>query len=477
MRYHLYNILIIVSVLFVFGSCEAENKEISEPNQVITFTELSTGNPVIDSLYSQAVAVVDLNNDYYPEMYVTNSWKGDHNHFYKNENGFLKKDNSFLFAQDSGFSNGCSFVDIDNNGIIDLCVANFENEPNSIYFGNKSGGYDKKRLQSNESWSYGASFADVDNDGKLELYITNHHQQQNHFYKIEKQQFLKIESSKITNERNSSFNAAWSDLNNDGFQDLIVCNDSVNELYQNLGDFKFKQMHSDLTMDTTQTYGCSIADYNNDGLMDIFIVNFIGKNWLYKNLGEFTFEKIIFPFNGDYNYSEGSCWGDYNNDGYTDLCVTNDGTNLLYKNIEGKKFEKQLIKGFSDSSRNSNGVVWVDYDLDGDLDLFLANGGNQRNQFFKNSGNDNNWIKVKLEGTSSNRSAIGARVTVYSGNLIQHQEVQSQSGGGCGSQKQLLLHFGLGSNIIVDSIQIDWPVSVPTTKYTFICNNIYTLKE
>ena len=83
-----------------------------------------------------------------------------------------------------------------------------------------------------------------------------------------------------------------------------------------------------------------------------------------------------------------------------------------------------------------------------DWTIIIANGGNQRNQIFKSSRNRNNWVKIKLEGTISNKSAIGARIIVYSGNLTQHQEVQAQSGGGCGSQKPYLLHFGLAQNTV-----------------------------
>jgi len=203
-----------------------------------------------------------------------------------------------------------------------------------------------------------------------------------------------------------------------------------------------------------------------------------GKNWIYKNLGDFKFEKLnIPPFDSDYNNSEGSCWGDYDNDGFSDLLITNDGVNSLYKNIDGKSFKKMHFGSLTDSSGNSNGIIWVDIDLDGDLDIVIANGGNQRNQLFENSGNDNNWVKIKLEGTISNRSAIGAKVIVYSGKLTQHQEIQSQSGGGCGSQKQLLLHFGLGQNTLIDSVQVRWPSSPISTELNLGCNSIITIKE
>ena len=271
MKNPLYIIIPLLFALFFYSSCETADTKEYIINQEICFTEITNLHPAIDSFYSQGVAVIDLNQDNYPEIYVTNSWRGNHNHFYQNENGIFIKDTLTIFANDKGLSNGCSFVDIDNDGLMDLCVANFNNELNRVYFGSENGIYQKVFIQpeNKESWSYGVSFADVDNDGNLELYISNHHHQQNKFYQIKGHDFLEINSSIITSTYKSSFNAAWSDLNNDGLQDLIICNDSINELFQNLGDFKFKSVESKFTQKSKPTYGCSIADYNNDGLMDV----------------------------------------------------------------------------------------------------------------------------------------------------------------------------------------------------------------
>jgi len=233
-------------------------------------------------------------------------------------------------------------------------------------------------------------------------------------------------------------------------------------------------------LDSFYSQGVVSIDLNHDFFPELYFSNSwtASPNHFYKNLGDFKFEKLnIPPFDSDYNNSEGSCWGDYDNDGFSDLLITNDGVNSLYKNIDGKSFKKMHFGSLTDSSGNSNGIIWVDIDLDGDLDIVIANGGNQRNQLFENSGNDNNWVKIKLEGTISNRSAIGAKVIVYSGKLTQHQEIQSQSGGGCGSQKQLLLHFGLGQNTLIDSVQVRWPSSPISTELNLGCNSIITIKE
>ena len=482
MKNHFYIFPFVLFVLINFISCQNEKvvqPVDNEPNINITFKEIFEQDPAIDSFYTQSVASVDLNNDNFPELYLTNSWESSPNHFYKNFEGKLKRANHSLNFTNTAFSNGCCFADIDNNGALDLFVANAKGHFNTVFFGEGNFNYNEQIVDSNShSWSYNPSLADIDNDGILEVYISNFEQTQNKLYKFQNNSFHSIESTIITENASSTFFSTWSDLNGDGYQDLIVCNDSVNFIYENEGGNSFRKVLNDFSLDTITTYGCSVADFNNDGLMDIFVANWVDKNWIYKNLGDFNFEKLeIPPFDSDYNNSEGSCWGDYDNDGFVDLLITNDGVNVLYKNIKGESFEKWHFGALTDSIGNSNGVVWTDIDLDGDLDIIIANGGNQRNQIFENSGNDNNWVKIKLEGTTSNRSAIGARVIVYSGDLVQHQEVQSQSGGGCGSQKPLLLHFGIGQKNEIDSVQIKWPSSSMTTQMKINHNSINTFIE
>ena len=457
-------------------SCNSNPSDLPE---FVTFSEVTASAIALDSFYTQGIASVDLNNDFYPELYMTNSWKGFDNHFYSNQKQAYIKDSTLFKLKYKSYSNGCAFADLNNDGFIDLCLANANNKCNTVLFGSKNHGYFEHSIDTNTTnQSYSIAIADVDNDGAVEAYISNFHSQKNMFYRLNENKFIEIDSTEITRDSSSTLFSTWSDLNNDGLQDLIVCNDSVNYIFKNEGNLSFIRINNDFSIDNEITYGCSVSDYNNDGLMDIFTTNWAGKNCLFQNNGNFELEKLdMYHFNHDYHNSEGSCWGDYDNDGYSDLFITNDGVNLLYRNLEGKAFEKKPFPTISDTNRNSNGVVWTDYNLDGGLDLIIANVGNQRNQIFKSSRNRNNWVKIKLEGTISNKSAIGARIIVYAGNLAQHQEVQAQSGGGCGSQKPYLLHFGLAQNTLVDSIRIKWPLSPMVTKTNLNCNSIYSFKE
>ena len=150
---------------------------------------------------------------------------------------------------------------------------------------------------------------------------------------------------------------------------------------------------------------------------------------------------------------------------------------VMFSENRDYEFIKLDHLSVANDSSNSNGVTWNDFDNDGDLDLFIANGGNQPNLLYTNPGNRNNWIKIKCIGTSSNRSAIGAKVIVHSKNKRQYREVSGQTGGGYGGQNGLILHFGLGKETRIDSITVNWP----SGKFSEIkkpkCNTLLTITE
>ncbi|MBT4774473.1 MAG: CRTAC1 family protein, partial [Crocinitomicaceae bacterium] len=188
-----------------------------------------------------------------------------------------------------------------------------------------------------------------------------------------------------------------------------------------------------------------------------FFTNWDSPNHLYKNKGNWQFEKINSAgISNLKSKTEGSCWGDFDNDGWIDLVVSNDGKNYLYRSLSGEHFEPMSLIGYTDTDNNSNALIFFDSNRSGFLDLYVANGGNQKNQFFENHGNENGWVEIHLKGRKSNSSAIGSKVRVFTGGLKQTKEVSAQSGGGCGSQIPLTLHFGLGQHDKIDSIRVSW---------------------
>ena len=224
------------------------------------------------------------------------------------------------------------------------------------------------------------------------------------------------------------YGALWADYDNDGFEDLLVIYDSVNAhnaLYHNNRDGTFTQITTNVV--TTDSWsggavGGAWGDYDNDGLPDLFVTDQQGvRNRLYHNNGNGHFTNVtsgpmLKPASSGGAF--GCSWGDYDNDGYLDLITTGfNGTNGLYHNNGDGTFtqilsEPPVLNYTPDAA--TVGVAWVDYDNDGFLDLFITGyDDNTYNLLYHNNGNNNAWLEVKLVGTASNRSAIGAKVRVH----------------------------------------------------------------
>lgn len=447
--------------------CCTNNKSAPEVTSIrannksrVLLTENNSSPLAQDSSYTQGVTAIDLNGDFYPEIFATNSWTNDNNFFYQNDNGNFKKDAKFSFARDYLNANGACWGDFTRNGQLDLAVANVNNAPNQIFIALEDS-FTRKDLPQNDttkSWTYGMTWVDATNSGFLDLYAVNYKNQPNVFYKNVKGQLVESPNHVLSVGAHSSLNAVWTDLDNNGFLDVIISGENQNYIFKNMGGYNFEQLTDSPIVEAGKfSYGCSVGDYNNDGFMDLFFTNWDSPNHLYKNKGNWQFEKINSAgISNLKSKTEGSCWGDFDNDGWIDLAVSNDGKNYLYRSLSGEHFEPMSLIGYTDTGNNSNALIFFDSNRSGFLDLYVANGGNQKNQFFENHGNENSWVEIHLKGRKSNSSAIGSKVRVFTGGLKQTKEVSAQSGGGCGGQIPLTLHFGLGQHEKIDSIRVSW---------------------
>ncbi len=480
-------LLLVVSCLYLSVLAQSNFGEVNIGNQD-QFT-LVTDSPIITDLgFSQACAWGDYDADGNLDLYVTNSWTNDDNLFYHNNgDGTFTKVTSGDIANDGGNSNGCTWGDYNNDGYLDLFVANVNDQNNFFYTNNGDATFTKNIssiISSDAGWSYGSAWGDYDNDGNIDLYVANYYDQKNFLYHNNGEgSFEKITSGAITNDMQSSQNAVWADLNNDGYIDLLVANYGLNGIYSNNKEGGFSKITNGLiATDNANSFGISVGDYNNDGLLDVFVANWSGVNSLYKNLGDFNFEKIV---SGEMvttsANTEGSAWGDYDNDGYLDLFITNDGINYLYRNNGDETFTSISNWNINVDGENSNGCALADYDNDGFLDLFIANGGNQTNLLYHNNPNTNNWLKIKLIGEEHNMSGIGARVSVLANingqSRWQYREISAQSGGGYGSQNGLIANFGLANATIIESLIIKWNNNNIQYLQNIPVNSILTITE
>jgi hypothetical protein len=223
--------------------------------------------------------------------------------------------------------------------------------------------------------------------------------------------------------------------------------------------------------------GCTFLDYGHDGRLDILKTNFVGDYPnLYRNLGKGIFEDITvragLAVNPDY-VMWGTAFVDLDNDGWKDIFQVSGHVypdvqkiyptepykrpRVVYRNLGNGRFEDVsavagpgVAKAFS-----SRGAAYGDFDNDGDIDVLVMNMHEPPSLLRNDLKNRNHWIKVQLEGTRSNRAAIGATVSVAAGGVTQTDAVLSQSS--FLSHNDLRLHFGLGEAGRVDRITVRWP--------------------
>ncbi len=264
---------------------------------------------------------------------------------------------------------------------------------------------------------------------------------------------------------------AWADFDDDGDLDIYVANYRLdfNFLWQNRGDGTFWNKASELGVAGNLVggaFGHSIgpdwADFDNDGDWDLFVANlahprfieFSDKSMLYQSGGPPGFQFADIREAAGITYSEthsDPAWGDFDNDGWPDLFITDVYEGyfaFLYQNKKNGTFRDVTYQS-GISLDNGWGCTWADFDGDGRLDLV------SRRAWHNDSPETGNFLAVHLTGNPSNRAAIGAQVVVTAGGLTQRRQVEG--GRGTGNQNPLTLHFGLGSADRIDELVVWWP--------------------
>jgi hypothetical protein len=393
-------------------------------------------------------------------------------------------------VQDAAPSDGATWADYDNDGDVDCFVVNWYGVNNLFYKNNGDGTFEQVTsgaFVNDGGHSETASWGDYDNDGKLDLYVTNSGGNKNNFlYHNNGDGTLgKISTGPQVNDGSTSRSVNWTDIDLDGDLDLFVTNEeNENEdLYRNDAGAFTQVLDGPLLQGGKTTISSSWGDYDNDGDLDVYLANDQSNDWLFRN-NNGVFEKINSgPVVTSGGNSFGSQWGDVDNDGDLDLFVTNafwggQWKNFLFINQGDGTFLRQYTEVVATDQGWSYGCAFGDFDRDGDLDLGVANcyNANQKDYLYENHSaeNGNNWLGIHCVGASSNASAIGTKIWLYSTlngqkhNLLH--EISAQSGY-CG-ENQLDAHFGLGTAVQVDSIVVHWPAG-GKEKYNNIQPNRY----
>jgi hypothetical protein len=224
--------------------------------------------------------------------------------------------------------------------------------------------------------------------------------------------------------------------------------------------------------------GASFADIDNDGDYDALIVNNTEHRfYINDGAGNFTPQTSTAILGESLVGGRGSAFADYNNDGYVDLMIYQNLPQpvwLLFRNNGNGTFTKEATQNFRIASPFA-GASFGDYNNDGFLDIISASFGQDYNGLYRNKGNANNWLQLKLVGNLSNKSAVGAKVDVYSPGLRTHQQILTNNG--AHNQNSLVAQFGLGSNTAIDSVIINWPSGLRQKLTGLDINRRWSIKE
>jgi hypothetical protein len=441
------------------------------PNQrtisQVTFTDVAPTFGMNDPGNGQGAVFLDVNNDGYLDLFLDNN--GSANKLWINNGGTSFTEMSAAYGVNySGPGRGVSGADFNNDGLIDIMIGNY-NSPLKLYKNNNGSFIDFTSAAGINITAWGGSinWFDYNSDGKVDAMYANDGVPYHYNYLFQNQDlstFINVAFASGLVDSTSTLCIATADYDNDGDLDIFCGTQTYTSptgtsfVYRNNGNGTF----TDVTtasgiVNAFYTWGADWGDYNNDGYMDLYLANYTGMNQLYKNNGDGTFTEIAVSVGlNDAGQSYSCGWGDYDNDGDLDLYVAK-GMNYqdkLYRNDTGNFTDVSSLAGMTDT-RHSACISWGDYNNDGFLDLYLVNNGSENRLYKSNAGNSNKWLILKMVGVQSNRSAIGARVRLKTGNLWQMREVQGGSGGK--GQNSLPLEFGLGSASVIDSIVIRWP--------------------
>jgi hypothetical protein len=497
------------------------------------------------------VAWIDYNQDGFLDAFFVNSGYTPYFHPDKPPQPALYRNNgdgtfSDVTEQagihtDGTFFFGVAVGDFDNDGYPDIYMTGYRHSV--LYHNNGDGTFTdvtaKAGVGNDGAWATAAGWFDYDRDGKLDLLVTNYVQfDEDHpvscgenkagfraychpdsfpgnsprlFHNNGDGTFTDVtKKAGLLNMDGKSLAVVLADLNNDGWPDIFIANDTQrNFLYLNNGDGTFRDVSytsgAGFSEDGKPEAGMSAdaADVRNNGLYDLYVSHLdFELNRLYWNNGDGTFSDATVPSGlGRTNYrnsSFGARFFDFDNDGWRDLLVTNghilDNIALYHPGVtyaEERKLYRNLGNGkFADVTstqdaefrepRVGRGMAVGDYDNDGWLDFIVSNNGEQA-QLFRNEGGsaaaarNNHWLGVHLIGTKSNRDGVGAALKLTAGDFVSYD--QAKGGMSYCSAQDPRIHFGLGRHTKVDTLEIIWPSGAREVVRNIPADRFVTIEE
>jgi enediyne biosynthesis protein E4 len=434
-----------------------------------TFSDVTHAAGLEFTGWGQGACVGDYDNDGFDDLYVT--YYGTNRLYHNQGDGTFKEVAAAAGVAGDGraWGTGCAFVDYDRDGKLDLVVANY------VRFDLKTAPQPGQGLMC--VWK-GTPVMCGPRGLEFSPNILYHNVGDGKFEDVSKTSGIEKTYAHYC------FSASTLDYDDDGWPDIYVaCDSTPSILYHNLRNGTFADVAAEVGVAFNEDgreqagMGSTIGDYDNDGRPDIFKTNFSDdSSSLYRNNGDGTFSSTIFAAGLSLNtrfLGWGTMFMDVDNDGRLDILAVNGHVypevdtahlgstyrepRLLYWNVGDGKFKdisSQCGPGCT-QPQSSRGLAIGDLWNDGRLSAVVNNMSGQPMLLVNQALNHNAWLGVVTRGAKSNRDGIGAKVTVIAGDHKFVQEVRS--GSSYISSNDLRLHFGLGRDTNIDSIQVRWP--------------------
>ncbi|MHC4092427.1 MAG: FG-GAP-like repeat-containing protein [Planctomycetota bacterium] len=421
------------------------------------FTGVTTG-PLGDTGPGRGVAMVDYDQDGDLDISVAN---------YNAPNLLLRNDGGESFVDvasgdmaDAGPDNAVVWADYDNDGDPDLYITKegsanvlLENQGAGVFAANTPFGLD------DAGTGCGAAWGDFNNDSLLDIYIANYGSA-NKLMKCFGEaggSWFYFEESGAPSDVGPGIGATWADYDTDGDLDLYLTNRlAKNLLFENGPAGFFEATGSNALANINNGAGAAWADYDNDGDLDCYLANDGNADVLAANSSS-VFSPIFGGPLQDVGYGKSVIWGDFDNDMDQDLFVSRTGQADLYMRNDGPTNFVTIPLAIAESFGDAAGAACGDVDGDGDLDIYVANDGGPNVLLRNDSPGTNHWLHVKLVGVQSNASAVGARVRLVTAFGSQIREVTC--GSGYFSQNSPNVEFGLWFLTQADTVEVTWPTS------------------
>ncbi|NNL33692.1 MAG: T9SS type A sorting domain-containing protein [Flavobacteriaceae bacterium] len=468
-------------------------------NAQIAFADRATALGMTHSagttFLGNGITFFDYNNDGWDDVTMC-SETGTALKFFKNVNGTFVEE-VLITPAITYNTKQVNWVDIDNDGDKDLFVTSdtdgnrlFENTGSMTLVDITT----TAGIPTGNLYTYGASWGDYNNDGFLDVYISNRDEvgfsTPNYLYRNNGDHTFTDVSTTVglNTDAHSSFCSAFFDMDNDGDQDLFVANDRniyPNFLYKNNGDGTFTDISASsgagIYMDAMSA---TIGDYNHDGWMDIYITNTFEGNIFLRNNGNETFQDVATSTGTEFNaIGWGSLFFDAENDMDLDIYVSGklDGNPSLipyafYENHNDGTFSEPSPTGFESDNSSSYANATGDFNNDGLFDIVVSNDFDDNMFLWENqTTTTNNYLKIKLEGTVSNRDGIGSVIEIGIGANKQYR--YTLCGEGYLSQNSSNEIFGLGSHTMVDYIKVTWLSGIVDYFYNVNANQLFNITE